>query len=305
MKLEIPLKVSHIAQLIGARLVGDKDIEITGINEIHKVTPGDLTFCDLEKYFPRTLSSDAAAIIVNQEIQNLNGKVILICDDPFQAYEKLIKRYRSFKAHTQQIGENCSIHPSVILEHGVVIGHNVTIGEGSYIQANCYIGDHTIIGKRVHIKPHTIIGSDAFYFKQYPDHLAKWTTAGRVLLHDDVYIGAGCTIDAGVSGDTVIGKGTKLDSQIHIGHGVVLGEHCLLAGQVGVGGKTIIGDRVRIYGQVGIAQNLIIEDDVTINAKSGVNKNLEKGKTYFGIPALEVAEKYREIALIKMMSKKQ
>ena len=243
-------------------------------------------------------------MIVNKEIQHLNGKAILICDDPFAAYERLVRRYRPFRPHLNPIGDDCEIHPSVILEPGVVIGHHVQIGADSYIQANTYIGDYTIIGKRVHIKPNSIIGSDAFYFKQYPKDFQKWTTAGRAILQDDVYIGAGCTIDAGVSGDTIIGQGTKLDSQIHIGHGVVLGKNCLLAAQVGIGGKTIVGNHVKIYGQVGIAQNLVIEDDVTINAKSGVNKNLEKGKTFFGIPAIEVAEKYREIALIKMMSKK-
>ncbi len=305
MKLDQPLHVKEIAQIIGAKVMGNDNLIISGLNEIHKITKGDLTFCDLEKYFPRCLSSDASAVIVNQEIQNLNGKAILICEDPFAAYEKLVKRYRKRRPHLSQIGEDCDIHPSVIIEHGVVIGHQVKIDADCYIQANTFIGDYTRIGKGVHIKPNTVIGTDAFYFKQYQDKLAKWTTAGRVIIHDDVYIGAGCTIDSGVSGDTVIGEGTKLDSQIHIGHGVVLGKHCLLAAQVGIGGKTIIGDRVKIFGQVGIAQNLVIEDDVTINAKSGINKNLEKGKTYFGIPALEVAEKYREIALIKMMSKKR
>jgi UDP-3-O-[3-hydroxymyristoyl] glucosamine N-acyltransferase len=121
------------------------------------------------------------------------------------------------------------------------------------------------------------------------------------VIGNDVYIGANCTVNRGVSGDTVIGEGTRIDCLVQIGHGVVIGKHCLLAAQVGIAGKTVIGNHCVIYGQVGIAQNLVIGDRVTILAKAGVGKNIEPGKTYFGIPAGEAREKFKELAAVKML----
>ena len=153
------------------------------------------------------------------------------------------------------------------------------------------------------IQPNCTIASDAFYFKRYPTHFTKWTSCGRVIIHNDVVIGAGCTIDRGVSGDTIIGEGTKFDCQIHIGHGAVVGKHCLFAAQVGIGGKTVIGNHVILYGQVGIAQNLVLEDNIVVLAKSGVSKNLETGKTYFGYPAEEVKDKFKQLAALRRLSR--
>ena len=231
------------------------------------------------------------------------GKALLLSTHPFKAYNSIVDRFRPFLPLTATIHETAEIHPRVVLEPHVVIGAHVRIGEGCHIQANTYIGSYSEIGKNVSIQPNCIIGSDAFYFKRYPTHYQKWTSCGRVVIHDDVVIGAGCTIDRGVSGDTVIGEGTKFDGQIHIGHGAVVGKHCLFAAQVGVGGKTIIGDHCVLYGQVGIAQNLILEDHIVILAKSGVSKNLEANKTYFGYPAEEVKDKYKQLAALRRLSR--
>jgi UDP-3-O-[3-hydroxymyristoyl] glucosamine N-acyltransferase len=164
------------------------------------------------------------------------------------------------------------------------------------------IGPHTIIGENVVVGPGALIGPDAFYFKKMPDgEMVKWRSGGRVILEDHVDIGAGCTISKGVSGDTIIGRGSKLDCQVHIGHGVVVGKNCLFAAQVGIGGKTVIGDQVVLYGQVGVAQAIEIGSGAVVLAKSGVSKSLEGGKTYFGIPADEVREKYRELASLRLL----
>ena len=149
----------------------------------------------------------------------------------------------------------------------------------------------------------TVIGTDAFYFKRHPDRYDKWHTCGRVIIEDHVDIGAGCTINRGVSGDTVIGAGSKLDCLIHIGHGAVLGKRCLLAGQVGVGGKAILEDGVVLYGQVGVAHGVRIGAGAVVSAKSGVSKDLEGGKTYFGAPAEEIRVKQREMATLRMLSR--
>ena len=301
MKFPEPLPVQEVARLTGARLLGNTDLVLTGINEIHKVEEGDLTFSDVEKYFRKALDSAASAVILNKEVEVPAGKAVLVCDNPFEAYDSLVRRYRPFRPLTARISDTARIHPTAVIEPGVVIGHEVEIGEGCYIQAHAYIGDYSILGKRVIVQAGAIIGSDAFYFKKTEEGFLPWRTGGRVILEDEVQIGAGSTINKGVSGDTIIGEGSKLDCQVQIGHGVVVGKRCLLAAQVGIGGKTILEDEVVLYGQVGIAQNLHIGRGAVVLAKSGVSKNLEGGKVYFGSPASEASAKYRELAALRRL----
>ena len=180
-----------------------------------------------------------------------------------------------------------------------MVGNHVRIGAYSYIQANAYIGDYTEIGEHVNIQAGAILGTDAFYYKRTEEGYNKWRSGGRVIVHDHVEIGAGCTINKGVSGDTVIGEGTKLDCLVHIGHGVEIGRHCLLAGQVGVGGKTIIEDEVVLYGKVGVVQSIRIGAKAVVLAGAGISKSIEGGKIYFGAPASEAKIKYRELAALR------
>ena len=128
-------------------------------------------------------------------------------------------------------------------------------------------------------------------------------SGGNVVIQDDVYLGAACTINRGVSGATIIGKGSILDCQIHVGHGVVIGENSLVAGQTGIGGKTVIGKNAKIYGQVGIINNLVIGDNVTIYAGSGISNNLESNKAYFGAPAVEARERFKQIIALRRIIK--
>ena len=302
MKFPQPIPVLELAQQFNAQIIGDETLAATGINEIHKVEPGDIAFSDVKKYFDKTLQSAATVILLNEATDCPPGKVILIVDQPFEVYDAIIRTYRPFEPLTQAQSPKASIHPTVILEPGVVIAANVSIGAHSYLCANTYIGEYSVIGEHVTIGPNTVIGSDAFYFKKMPDgSFKKWRSGGRVIIEDHVDIGAGCTIAKGVSGDTIIGEGSKLDCQIHIGHGVVIGKHCLFAAQVGIGGKTIVEDNVVLYGQVGIAQALHIGKGAVVSAKSGVSKSLEGGKGYFGIPADETRTKYRELAALRQL----
>ena len=303
MKFPEPIPVKDLAEEIGAKLVGNEGILATGINVIFRAAPGDIIFVDLEKYYKKSLKSDASIILINEEVDCPDDKALLVCDNPFEVYNDLILRYRPVQPITRDISESADIALSTILEPGVVVGPNVTIGENSYIQANVVIAEHTIIGNGVTIEAGSVIGTEAFYFKRNEEGYKKWRSGGRVIIEDNVSIGAGCTINKGVSHDTIIGEGTKLDCQVHIGHGVQIGKHCLLAAQVGVGGKTIIGDWVTLYGQVGIAQNLKIGDKATVLAKSGVSKDLEGGKTYFGVPADDIRSKYRELAALRHLPK--
>lgn len=302
MKFPQPIPVLELALRFQAQIIGDETLSATGINEIHKVEPGDIAFSDVKKYFEKTLTSAATVILLNEVVECPPGKVILVVPSPFDAYDSLMREFRPFEPITQAVSPQAEVHPTAVLEPGVVVAAHTKIGAYSHIQANTYIGEHSIIGEYVSIGPNCTIGSDAFYFKKQPDgSFQKWRSGGRVLIHDRVDIGAGCTINKGVSGDTIIGEGSKLDCQIHLGHGVVVGKNCLFAAQVGIGGKTIIEDNVVLYGQVGVAQAITIGKGAVVLATSGVSKSLDGGKTYFGAPAEEIREKYKELAALRQL----
>ncbi|MFN4256487.1 MAG: DapH/DapD/GlmU-related protein [Saprospiraceae bacterium] len=305
MKFPQPIPVREIAARFGAEIIGDDTLSATGINEIHKVQPGDIAFSDLKKYFAPTLASPATVLLLNEAAECPPGKVILLVKNPFEVYDTLVREHRPFEPLTVPVSHRADIHPTAILEPNVIVAANVRIGANCHIQSNTYIGEHTTIGDNVVIGANTTIGGDAFYFKKLPDgSFQKWRSGGRVIIEDNVDIGAGCTIAKGVSGDTIIGAGSKLDCQIHIGHGAVIGKNCLFAAQVGIGGKTIVEDNVVLYGQVGIAQSLHIGKGAVVLAKSGVSKDLPGGKAYFGIPAEEARGKYRELAALRLMAEK-
>jgi UDP-3-O-[3-hydroxymyristoyl] glucosamine N-acyltransferase len=302
MQFPHPIPVRLLAERFNAQIIGDASLEATGINEIHKVQPGDIAFSDVKKYFGKTLKSAATVILLNEVVECPAGKVILVVDKPFEVYDTLVRDYRPFQPLSFPVHHEAVIHPTAIIEPGAVIAAPVSIGAYSYIQANAYIGPYTTIGEHVIIGPGAIIGSDAFYFKKQADgSFQKWRSGGRVIIENHVDIGAGCTINKGVSGDTIIGEGSKLDCQVHIGHGVVIGKNCLLAAQVGIGGKTVLEDNVVLYGQVGVAQAVRIGKGTMVSAKAGVSKDLEAGKHYFGIPAEEAMDKYRELAALRQL----
>jgi UDP-3-O-[3-hydroxymyristoyl] glucosamine N-acyltransferase len=302
MRFPAPIPVRHLAERFGATLLGDDTLEATGINEIHKVESGDIAFSDVKKYFDKTLQSAATVILLNEPAPCPVGKAILVVPNPFEVYDTLVREHRPFEPLNTLVHHAAVIHPTAIIEPGVVIAEHVKIGANCHIQANTVIGSYVFIGDGVVIGANANIGGDAFYFKKQPDGtFTPWRSGGRVLIESDVHIGPGCTIAKGVSGDTIIGQGSKLDAQIHIGHGAVIGRNCLFAAQVGIGGKTIIEDQVVLYGQVGVAQAIRIGAGAVVLAKSGVSKSLEGGKTYFGIPADEVREKYRELAALRQL----
>ena len=301
MKFAKSIPIKTIAERFKCELIGNAELEATGINEIHKVEKGDITFVDVDKYYDKSINSAASIIIINKRTTFPEGKALLLCENPFSVYNQIAKEHRPFEPLNALISDSAVIHPSSVLEPNVVVGHHVRIGKNCYIQTNVFIGEYTVIGDNVTIQAGSVIGTDAFYHKKTASGFEKWRSCGRVIIENDVEVGACCTINKGVSGDTIIGEGTKMDCQIHIAHGVVVGKRCLFAAQVGIGGKTIIGDEVVLYGQVGIIHNLVIGDNVIVLAGAGVNKNLESGKAYFGSPASEARAKYKELAALKML----
>jgi UDP-3-O-[3-hydroxymyristoyl] glucosamine N-acyltransferase len=301
MKLTPAKTLSELCELIRATYIGPADHLISGINEIHKVEPGDLSFVDHPKYYDKCLNSAATTILINKEVECPPGKAIILSDDPFRDYNYLVNFYRPFQPASGMVSPTAKIGSNTIIQPGAFVGNNVVIGDDCVIHPNVTIYDHTVIGNRVEIHAGSVIGADAFYFKRRPEGYDKMRSCGRVVIGDDVEIGACCTIDKGVSGDTVIGRGTKFDNQIHIGHDTVVGEDCLFAAQVGVAGVATIENRVILWGQVGVSKDLTIGEGAVVLAQSGVPKSLAAGQTYFGSPVGEAKSKMREMAYVKQI----
>lgn len=302
MRFEKPVSLKQIAELIHAELIGNTAAMATGINEIHMVEAGDLVFVDHPKYYDKCIQSAASFIIINKKTAVPDGKALLVVDEPFEAYLKIVDHFRPLKPSLQMISEKAVVEKSTIIYPGVYLGNKVNIGEHCIIQPNVTILDDCIIGNNVIIQAGTVIGSDAFYYNKKTNreiHYKKMTSCGKVVIESGAEIGAGCTIDRGVSGDTVIGAGTKLDNLVHIGHDVRIGKNCLLAAQVGVAGATVIEDNVILWGQVGVSKTLTIGKDAVVMAQSGVPASLTGGKTYFGSPAEDAAQKKRELVWVK------
>jgi len=302
MKFPAPVSVQWMASLINAKIEGNSNAFTTGINEIHKVESGDMVFVDHPKYYATCLESAADCIIINNAVDCPAGKTLLIVDQPFEAYLTIVKHFRPFIPATSSISPDAVIGEGTFIYPGVFIGHHVEIGENCIIHPNVTILDHCKIGNNVTIQAGTVIGSDAFYYNTKKDRAVwykKMESCGSVIIHDFVEIGAGCTIDRGVTHDTVIGQGTKLDNMIHIGHDSVIGKNCLFAAQVGIAGAVHIEDGVILWGQVGVNKTLTIGQNTIVMAQSGVPGNLEAGKIYFGSPAEDARIKKRELVWIK------
>ena len=230
------------------------------------------------------------------------GKTLLYCDAPFDAYAKLVNHFNPFKISTESISSDLKIGANSLVMPNVFIGANVQIGNHCIIHPGVSILADTIIGDHVVIQANTVIGSDAFYYntkKNRPSWYVKMPSCGRVIIEDKAEIGASCTIDRGVSGDTIIGMGSKLDNMVHIGHDTQLEANCLIAAQVGVAGGVKIKAGVTLWGQVGVSKTLTIGENAVVLGQSGVVNTLEGNKVYMGFPAEDASIKRREFVWIK------
>lgn len=305
MKIEQSLPLSWFHDFIEAEQIltnGDLTFEQPlGINEIHKVEPGDITFVDHPKYYQKAVESAASFIIIDQPYEDIpEGKLLWVHPEAFDVYNRLMEHLMP----SVSFAEDLKYPASTVVHPGVVLGEEVTIGAHCIIYPNVTIMGKVTIGDHVVIFPNTVIGADAFYFKKHGDkemHYEQMHSGGEVIIESHVSIGASCTIDRGVSGATIIGAGTKMDNQVHIGHGVVIGKNCLIAAQVGIAGKTTLEDEVTLWGQVGVNKDLTIGKGAVVYAQSGVPKSIEGGKVYFGSPVEDAKEKMRELAYIKRL----
>ncbi len=305
MKFKQAQTLQQIATLLDVDFVGDKNFTITGINEIHVVEAGDIVFVDHPKYYDKALNSAATTVLINKKVDCPEGKALLISDDPFRDFNKITKHFNPFIASKSSVSESAIVGEGTIIQPNVFIGDNVTIGKNCVIHPNVTIYSNSVIGNNVTIHANTVLGADAFYYKNRPEGFDKLFSGGRVILEDNVDLGASCTIDKGVTGDTTIGVGTKIDNQVHVGHDTIIGEKCLIASQTGIAGCVIIEDEVTIWGQVGTNSGITIGKKAVILGQTGVTKSVEGGKTYFGTPISESREKLKEIAGIKRFLKEQ
>lgn len=301
MKFPQPHTLQQIATIIDAKPVGFPDFPVLGMNEIHVVTPGDIVFVDHPKYYDKALESAATIVLINKEVDCPDGKALLISDDPFRDFNKLTNYFKAFAPSSKAISDSAIIGEGTIIQPNTFVGNHVTIGKHCIIHSNVSIYDHTVIGDHVTIHAGTVLGADAFYYKKRPEGFDKLKSGGRVVVKDHVDIGAACTIDRGVTGDTTIDEGTKIDNQVHVGHDTYIGKKVLIASQTGIAGCVIIEDEVTLWGQVGITSGITIGEKAVVSAQSGVSKSLEGKKSYFGTPAGDFREKYKEIANLRMV----
>lgn len=332
-----PLSIADIAVLTGAKPRDGDDLTATVSNAapLDDAGPGDLAFLDNPKYAPMLETCRATAVLVSaRHAERVPGNVVaLIAAEPYRAYAQVAAQlYPQASRPLPRFVENgvspaAHVHPAAQLENGVtvdpgaVIGARAQIGAGAVISANAVIGPDVCIGRdsvigpgaqigfaligdRVIIHPGVCIGQDGFGFAMGPRGHLKVPQLGRVIIQNDVEIGANCAIDRGANRDTVIGEGTKIDNFVQIGHNVMVGRHCILVSHVAIAGSAELGDFVAIGGQAGIAGHLKIGMGAQIAAQSGVASDIPPGERWGGSPARPMRHMARQIAMIDRMVNK-
>jgi UDP-3-O-[3-hydroxymyristoyl] glucosamine N-acyltransferase len=325
------MKIFELAERTGARVEGlTDDIEITSAAGMDEAGEGHVTFLANPRYTPRVNTTRASAIYLSEDAQTDRQIAILRVKDPYLAYTRALRIFNP-EAELEPF-----VHPSAVIDPSarvakrvaigacVVIGRNafvgddvrifpnvtiyddVTIGRGSVIHSGVAIRERTVIGERVVIHNNSVIGCDGFgYAKDEEKHWLKIPQAGRVVIEDDVEIGAATTIDRASVGESRIGRGSKLDNLVQVGHSCTIGEDTLLCAQVGLAGSSHIGSRVILAGQAGVAGHLTIGDDVVLTAKSATSHDIPAGKVISGIPAFDNKDWLRSTAAVRRLGEMQ
>lgn len=297
--------LEELAKIIKAKgLIGQKDLRISGLNEIHRVKKGQILFVDHPKYYERALQSEATALIIDKEIEIPLGKGLILSENPFSDFDCLIRHFSPIIKAQEHRSKKATVGKNTYIGPGVFLGDHVRIGRDCLIHPNVTIHPHTVIGNQVVVQSGTILGGDAFYYQKCGGEFKKLHSGGTLCIEDRVEIGSCCTIDRGLTDQTFIGEGSKLDNLIQIGHDTKIGKNCLIASHTGIAGCCTLEDQVILWGQVGISSGLTIGEKAIVLAQSGVSKNLEGNKTYFGYPAQQVNAAFRSLAALKEFSKK-
>lgn len=327
-----PFTVAEIANRIGATVQGAAAPErmLRDVAPLQTATSDHLAFIDNRKYLDAFRAARAGAVLVHPSLTSEApaNLCLLVTERPYRAYavaaqafypEPPPKSWISPDARidpSAQIGEGTRIEPFAVIGAGARIGARCAIGSGSVIGPAVSLGDdvrvaahvtvsHAIIGSRVRLYPGARIGQDGFGFSADKDGFVKVPQLGRVLIGDDVEIGANTTIDRGAGPDTVIGSGTMIDNLVQIAHNVQIGRNCIIVAQVGISGSTRLGDFVSIAGQGGLIGHLEIGSGARIGAQSGVAHNVAPGETVMGSPAVPIVLHHRQVALLKRLASRK
>ena len=304
MKFPNPINLSALLEIIDckAETIGNQNISISGINEIHSVEAGDICFVDHPKYYQKVIQSPATLILINQKADIPEGKTLVVLDDPFQAYLKVVKHFRVLTSQNELIAADAITGEGTVIQPGTFIGKNVTIGKNCIIHANVSIYDHTVIGNDCVIHSGAVIGADAFYFQKRADGWHKMISCGSVHIGNRVEIGALTSIDKGVSGDTVIGDGCKFDNHIQVGHDTKIGKNCLIGAHSAIAGCTVVEDDCLIWAKVVVNKDLVLKKGTTVLATAAVDKTMGgENQVLIGQPAGDARRKWREMAAARML----
>lgn len=314
--------LNEISEFLEGSLTGDGSLVITGIKGIKEARKGDITFLANPKYYPFLRETKASAVIVSEEVEDSPVPTIKV-KDPYMGFLKVMEVFNPPLKHnlgevrsTAVVSSGAHLAEDIFIGDYVVVEEGVRIGSGSVIQPGGFLGKGSRIGKNCLLHPRVtilqgcqignnvvihsgvVIGSDGFGFAREEGIYKKIPQAGNVVIEDEVEIGANVTIDRATMGSTVIGRGTKIDNLVQVGHNVTIGENTVIAAQVGISGSVKIGKGCTLAGQVGIAGHLEIGDNVTIAAQSGIHKSLPEGITVLGYPAREIQKERRIMAIV-------
>ncbi len=303
------ITLSELAKLIGGEVSGDPSVVITGVAGIREARPGDVTFLADPRY-SRFLETTKASAVIAPPNAGRSKKPLIICENPYLSFVKAVEYFfpnrdsyprtihpSAVIASSANIGKNVAIGACAVIEEHVKIGDNTVVLAGTYIGKRTTVGSDCLIypnvtireeikiGDRVIIHSGAVIGSDGFGFVKDGEVYRKIPQVGNVVVEDDVEIGANVTIDRATTGTTLVGRGTKIDNLVQIGHNVVIRENCIIVAQVGIGGSTEVGSGATIAGQAGIVGHVKIGEGAIVAAQAGVVGDVTPGGMVSGYPA--------------------
>ena len=327
-----PFSLSYLCEIARAELGGEADPEARFFDVAPLETAGsrEVSFLDNRRYLESFVRSEAGACVVHPDLAGRapGGMALLLSGEPYRAYARIAHAFYPEAVHasdaadgtmvhaTACLGEDCSVEPGAVIGPGAELGRRCRIGANAVIGPNVVLGDdcrigpcasllYCLLGNRVVIHPGVRIGQDGFGFAPGPEGHEKVPQLGRVLIEDDVEIGANTTIDRGSGPDTVIGSGTKIDNLVQIAHNVQLGSGCIIVSQVGISGSTKVGQFVMMGGQAGLTGHLKIGSGARIGAQAGVMRDVEPGATVMGSPSQPIKEYWRQVAMVSGLAKKR
>jgi len=294
------MTIRELAREIGAEVVGDGSADIKSANTLEDATASEVSFLANAKYTKLLEATRAGAVVVAPSIKPVKNTTLLKANDPYFAFRQAVVKLHGHRKHphtgihakahvesTAKVGEGSILYP------GAYVGANARVGRDCVLYANAVVYDDCVLGDRVIVHSGAVVGADGYGFATHKGEHHKIPQIGNVIVEDDVEIGACCSIERAALGSTVIGKGTKIDQLVVVGHGCKIGAHCLIVAQTGISGSVTLGHHVTLAGQTGVAGHLKIGDQVTVGAQSGIISDIDDQSTVVGSPAMPVSHARR------------